>query len=307
MKSIFLTALLLLNLSGQLIAQSSAQPQVFLLNATDLKKLRTNGVADRALGPALARLKEDADKALSAGPFSVVHKTVVPPSGDKRDYMSQAPYFWANPTSPTGLPYIRRDGERNPEVNKLPDHQSMDRMVEAVSTLALAYYFLDNEKYAARATQLLRVWFLDTPTRMNPNLQFGQAIPGINTGRGIGLIETRGLTRVVDAVGLFATSKSFTKQDRRGLEDWFRAFLTWMQEHKYGRDEAAALNNHGTYYDLQAASFALFLGERKLAREILETSKVMNASRDRSKPMAHSLWSLHGRAGGATALVTLMV
>jgi hypothetical protein len=221
----------------------------------------------------MAKLESDAQQALTAGPFSVVSKDARPPSGDKHDYMSQAPYFWPDPSKPNGLPYIRRDGERNPEINKITDHQVMDRMVAAVESLALAYYFKGDEAYADKAARLLRAWFLDPATRMNPNLEYGQGIPGVNTGRGIGLIETRGLTRVVDAVGLLAGAKAWTEADQRGLQDWFARFLQWMRDSNNGRDEAAAKNNHGTYYDLQAASFALFQGKKDVAITILQAAR----------------------------------
>ena len=248
--------------------------RVFLLNAEHLNATRNRiRRGDREIQPALSKLKDEAQKALSAGPFSVTTKTVTPPSGDKRDYMSQAPYFWPDPKSANGLPYIRRDGERNPEIDKINNHRVLDEMRSAVETLALDFYLTGNQKSAAKATELLRVFFLNTTTRMNPNLEYGQGIPGINTGRGIGLIETRGLTRIVDSVGLLAGSEAWTSGDQRGMEDWFRKFLQWMLESKHGRDESAAKNNHGTYYDLQVVSFALFLNQTERAGSIVEAAK----------------------------------
>jgi len=249
-------------------------PRVFLLDARQLQATKQRiQSGDKTLDPAIGKLERDAQKALASGPFSVVTKDATPPSGDRHDYMSQAPYFWPDPKSANGLPYIRRDGERNPEINKITDHRSLDQIESSVETLALAYYFKGDEAYAAKAAQLLRAFFLDTATRMNPNLQYAQFIPGVNTGRGIGLIETRGLTQIVDAIGLLAGAKALTEADRRGLEDWYAKFLQWMLESKNGRDEAAAKNNHGTYYDLQVTSYALFLGKTDLARSILETAR----------------------------------
>jgi len=142
-------------------------------------------------------------------------------------------------------------------------------MVGTVETLALAWYFTGDETYAKKATELLRTWFLDTDTRMNPNFQFAQAVPGVNTGRGIGLIEMAGMTSLIDAVGLLAGSKSWTEADQRALQQLFTQFVQWMQESKNGRDEAAAKNNHGTYYDLELTMFALFIGKNEIATNVL--------------------------------------
>src|SRR2546422_3493554 len=269
--AILLLPLLWLNLSAQ---PAAVEPRVFLVNARKLVETKQSVLSgNRNFDAALAKLKSEAERALSGGSFSVVTKATTPPSGDKRDYMSQAPYFWPDPKQSNGLPYIRRDGERNPEINKISDHHTMDQMVSGVRALSLAYYFQGNEEYAAKAVQLLRAWFLDPATRMNPNLEYAQFIPGVNTGRGIGLIETRGLADVVDAIGLLAGSKSWTAADQRGLEDWYSKFLKWMIESKNGREENAAKNNHGTYFDVQTTSFALFLGKKDLAKQIVETAK----------------------------------
>jgi hypothetical protein len=249
----------------------ASPPRVFLLDGKFLESLRGRiRKGDKELAPALARLEKDAAEALQAGPFSVVNKKPTPPSGDKHDYMSQAPYFWPDPASTNGLPYIRRDGERNPELRRISDHREMDEMANNVETLALAYYFTGKDAYASRAAVLLRTWFFDAATRMNPNLQFAQAVPGVNSGRGTGLIESRSLTRVVDAVGLLAGSKAWSSADQKQLETWFTQFLNWMLESKHGQAEGAAKNNHGTYYDVQVVSYALFLGKTEVAARVIK-------------------------------------
>src|SRR5512132_1931007 len=159
--------------------------RVFLLDAKQLESTKRRiRAGDQSLVQAVVQLDRDAQKALTTGPFSVVTKDSVPPSGEKHDYLSQAPYFWPDSSKPNGLPYLRRDGERNPEINKISDHRSLDQMINAVETLSLAYYYKGNDAYAARAVQLLHAFFLDPATRMNPHLQFAQFIPGVNTGRG---------------------------------------------------------------------------------------------------------------------------
>lgn len=251
-------------------SEVSAAPRVFLLDGKNLQAIKERiDSGDKSLAPALSRLQRDAKKALNVGPFSVVDRFIAP-NGDKHDYVSQAPYFWPNPKTSNGLPYVRRDGERNPEIDKLPDHDNLHEMADAVETLSLAYYFNGDEKHAAKAAALLRTWFLAEATRMNPNLQYAQAIPGVTTGRGIGLIETRCLVEVVDSIGLLAGSKAWTAADQNGMTEWLDSFLQWMLTSDNGRDEAAQQNNHGTYYDLQVASLALFVGKIDVAADVLK-------------------------------------
>jgi Alginate lyase len=230
-------------------------------------------VATNASLPVAAELFANADRDLHLKPLSVMDKGITPPSGDKHDYMSQAPYWWPDPTKPDGKPYIRRDGERNPEINKLPDHDNLGRLTNAVETLGLAYRLSKKPDYAEHAALLTRVWFLDPTLRMNPHLKFGQGIPGINDGRGIGIIETRGLPDLLDGLTLIADSGAWTKADEAGLQRWMRDYLTWLTTSTHGLEEAKNGNNHETWYDVQVASLALYTGQRDLARKTLEGSR----------------------------------
>jgi hypothetical protein len=244
-------------------------PRVFIADAAELEHRRDTKTPDAELKGWLDQVKRDAEKALKWQVGFVTSKDGLPPSGDKHDYMSQAPYFWPNPKTPNGLPYIRKDGERNPEIRKFPDHELMDKMAATVEQLALGYYFTHDDRYAAKIREILRGWFVEPATRMNPNLQFAQAVPGQNDGRGTGILESRALTKVVDGIGLIEASASWTDKDQKSVEAWFKEYLDWMTTSKNGKAEAAAKNNHGTWYDIQVASFALFVGRNDLAKKVL--------------------------------------
>jgi len=270
--------ILLLVLSAGFVCTALAEDhalRVFSEPPGAVEKAKSRILAnDPAVLPAYQELLKRADKALTLKPLSVLDKPKTPDSGDKHDYMSQAPYFWPDPTRPDGRPYIRKDGQRNPEAgDENSDSPRMGRMAGSSETLALAYYFSGREEYAEHAAKLLRTWFLDPATRMNPNLNYAQAVPGVNTGRGTGMIESRSLIAAIDAVGLLAGSKVWTAEDQTGLVTWIRSFLDWAQSSKNGKDEAAAKNNHGSHYDAQLAHFALFTGQTELAKSIVEGAK----------------------------------
>jgi Alginate lyase len=222
--------------------------------------------------PAYKQLLKDANKALKFQPVSVMDKTATPPSGDKHDYMSIAPYWWPNPNKASGLPYIRKDGLINPEVKDYPDKENMPKLCESIYILSLAYYFSENEKYAEHAAELIKVWFLNEDTKMNPNLNFGQAIKGVTDGRAEGMIDTRHFIFVIDGVELLKVSPYWTDSNHEDLKKWFSSFIKWMNESPIAQDEFEAKNNHGVWFDAQQLSYALFIDDLKLAKKIIETS-----------------------------------
>lgn len=213
--------------------------------------------------------RAEADAALTAGPFSVADKATTPPSGDRRDYMSQGPYWWPNPETPNGLPYIRRDGEVNPE-SEDTDRPRLVAMTNAVDALSLGWFFTGEACYAEQAAELLRVFFLDEQRGMRPNLNFGQGIPGHCDGRGIGIIETWIFAEpLLDAILLLQDAPQWPAPVATGLREWFSDFLDWLLTSPHGHDEAREHNNHGTAYDLQVCALAMFTGRDELARETL--------------------------------------
>jgi hypothetical protein len=225
---------------------------------------------DAALAPALRKLVEDADALLARRSESVTYKRLAPPSGDKHDYLSMAPYWWPDPAKANGLPYRQRDGEFNPSAkNDDTDSVRMQLMCVGVEKLALAYYFTGQAKYAHKAAESIRTWFLDPATRMHPNLQYGQAIPGKVEGRGIGLIDTRNLWMAIDAVALIDDSGALSAADTSALKQWFRDFAGWMENSHLGQDEAAAANNHGMFYDMQLTGYLLFAGDAAKAKTVV--------------------------------------
>lgn len=268
--------LLLACIALSALSASEPTPNYFSAKPGALTNAKENLAAgDKTLARALRKLVRDADEALLKAPPSVMSKEKLPPSGDRHDYMSLAPYYWPNPDTKDGLPYIRHDGKVNPECRdpKANDSPAIKIMGDNVETLALAYYFTGNETYAEGAARIARVWFLDAETRMNPHLKYAQAILGVNDGRGTGILEAIHISVAADALGLLASSSAWPSDDQRAFKEWLRAYYDWLVNSEPGKDERNAKNNHGTFFDVQAVRIALVLGHDDSARRMLEEAK----------------------------------
>src|SRR5687767_1106958 len=240
--------------SGQPRAQVTPVPGL-RVEALALAKLRI-AARDPQIFPAYLKLIADANAALRAPLVFATQKTTLPPSNDKHDYFSLSPYWWPDPAKPDGLPYIRRDGETNPESKRDLDQPRVAAMGANVHALALAWYFSGKPQYAQRAAQQLRAWFLDPATRMNPHLRFAQLVRGNPAERGSGIIDTRWFIEAVDAASLLRGSPAWSAEDQRGMEQWCAAYAKWLRESPNGAHEQKARNNHGSWFAAQTAALA---------------------------------------------------
>ena len=249
--------------SAVLFIAFNVQSQTRIWNEEILKKEK------KSFSDATDKIFKEADRALSANLLTVMDKETIPPSGDKHDYISAGRYWWPDPKNPSG-PYIRKDGVVNREIDKF-DRGILGSMAKSITTLSLAYYLTSDEKYAAKAVQNLKLWFLNPSTKMNPNMNFGQTISGRNNGkgRGEGIIDTYSFVEMLDGVELLKNSKSFTPAVADGLKNWFTDYLNWMMTNEIGNEEYTAKNNHGTAFDVQATRYALFVGKEDVAKKYI--------------------------------------
>ena len=219
----------------------------------------------------VAALEKKADKYIFATAPSVVNKGKLPPSNDPRDFISISRYWWPDSTKADGLPYIRRDGYVNPEVNTVyQSHNKSNMMAYAVDCLTILYYLTSKEVYAEHAARYLRRWFLDPKEGMNPNLVYAQIIPGRHVLRGTGTLQGRAIFRAVCMSQLIEKSKTWTVGDKKELTDWASAMLYWLEKSTQGRKEHAAGNNHGVWYDVSHLLLLSYLDRKEDVQRIVK-------------------------------------
>jgi hypothetical protein len=228
-----------------------------LLMLTEKDAERIRGLVPKASGRVAERvgqLRALASKELGRGPWSVTTQRPVGYDIDAHDYFSDAPYFWPDPKNPNG-PYIRHDGRRNPN-RFVANHNDLGAMATCVFTMGAATWFLGDERYAQHGAEVLNSWFIDAKTRMNPHLEHGQAIKGINDGRGTGLIDTVSLIYCAQGILLMEKAGHMDAAMSSSLREWFAQFLNWMTTSAKGKAEGNSGNNHATWWTAQVAAYA---------------------------------------------------
>jgi len=229
-----------------------------------------NNNSNPSFAKTLHYLYEQENSLLSSPATSVMNKTQLPASGDRHDFLDLKPYCWPDSESPNGLPYICDDSRGiNPEFYAIPDYMNMQDMISHVKTLSLAYHFSGNESYGSKAANLIRVWFLNSDTKMNPNLQYTELIRGENSGTPHGIIAGKDFPELLESIGLIEKSASWNNHDEQGIKKWFSSYLDWLLNSTAGIKEGKSKNNHGTWYNVQVSGIAAFLNKKNVTKSIL--------------------------------------
>ena len=249
------------------------------------------------------RVLRAASRALSQAPVTLTSTVSTRSPGGPHDYYSEGDYWWPDPANPSG-PYIRRDGHSNP-ANFVAHRDALIHLSLAVPALVAAWRLTGEARFADHAVAHLRAWFIAEATRMNPHLNFAQAITGLNKGRGIGIIDTLHLVEVARAAHILrAASASFTSADQSAVTQWFRDYLHWLTTSANGVSEREEKNNHGSCWLLQCLEFAALTGDAAVIAMVRERFKTVilpqqispdgrqNLELARTKPYSYSLFNL---------------
>ncbi|EJL81094.1 alginate lyase family protein [Pantoea sp. GM01] len=258
-------------------ALSFANDPAFL-SLNDLQRVKQQLAEQQAAPPTLEawhQLQQQADRALKHANPSVTDKGMLPPSGSKQDYLSLSAYWWPDASKADGLPWQRRDGEVNPaSKNDQSDGVRLACFTADFQALVLAWYFSGDQRYADKALAMMRHWFITPSSRMHPNLNFAQGILGRSTGRHDGVLDGRYFaTRVVDALTLLRHAPGWQPSDEKAMQQWFSEYLHWLLHNPLAQKEAAAANNHGSWYCTQVAGIAWYLDDRETVKAMVELAR----------------------------------
>jgi Alginate lyase len=252
------------------------------------------------------RVLSAADSYLHRAPQTITAFRAARSAGGVHDFFSEGDYWWPDPAHPDG-PYIRRDGESNP-ANFVEHRRAMVRLSIEVPALTAAWLLTKDGRYAEQARRHLRAWFVEPETRMNPSLTYAQAIHGVTTGRGTGIIDTIHLVEVVRAVETLRRGGVMIDDEFGAIRRWFSDYTAWLTTSKNGVEERDARNNHGTCWVMQVAAFASLTGDtsqlemcRRRFKDVLVPQQIAADGSfpleiERTKPYGYSLFNLDAMA-----------
>lgn len=288
-------------------AAEVAPPSTFVISPAEYLAMRERVLQtpEPWMKPALDSLRTEAEKVMTKGPWSVTTKkdNQLPPSKDKHDFYSLSIYFWKKPDGT----WEWRDGQRNPDA-VTEDEAGLDALFGAVKVLSNAAWFLGDHKYGERAALLLRYWFTDSATGMNPNMNYAAGIPGQADGRGVGIHRFKDFAIILDDIGLLRAMGYWTDEDQAKMVKWVSEFSNWCNTTKLGLDEKKAPNNHSVFYGSMMLGCACYTGNQPLIEEYsksffqaqlinqIQPNGCLPEEMGRTRPVNYTLYCLMGFA-----------
>lgn len=235
-------------------------------------------------------------------PITVTDSFCLRSAGTKNDFYSEGDYWWPNPKDHKA-PYERRDGLSNLD-NFKAHRKAIIQLNHIAGSLTSAYIITKDKKYLEQLVPHLEAWFVNSETKMNPNLLYGQAISGKVTGRGIGIIDTVHLVEVALSIEVLEDANLLKLQSLKPVKQWFKDYLNWLTTHPFGIEERDNGNNHSVCWAAQVAAFARLVDDKKqleFCRNFFKTDLLPNQMANdgsfpkelsRTKPYGYSLFNL---------------
>ncbi|QIA65486.1 hypothetical protein GT360_18280 [Vibrio astriarenae] len=279
MKNIIATTLMVFSMSS-VADQIDLNSQLTYINIDKIVENREKIDNQHALyTTALKNKIELAEKALESEANPVTNKPRPGPSGSLNDYVSIGPYWWPDDTKADGLPWIRKDGQVNPLTRgDNTDQKRTKSFLTDLEHLNIAYLYTNDAKYMEKALELIDIWLVSPKTKMNPNLNYAQGVPGDSDGRPFGIIEFVQVSNIVTSMELLEESGIASPSFLEEVELWLTEYLAWLQTSELGQQESTRLNNHGTWYDVQVLGLMMYLGQLDQAKSYAEQVKFARIS-----------------------------
>ncbi len=237
--------------------------------------------------------------------YSVTYNISAYPFAKSNDYTSRSRYWWPNPKTRDGLPYILIDGKVNRYSEKVSDKPMIDGLANDVIHLGVAYFYTKDESYVKWAAKLLDCFFVNNDTKMNPNFNFSQVVPGQDDSGG-SIMESVVLINVIEGIQLMKSSPNFPQKLKTELNRWFLQYLNWLNSDPVGKKNARYTNNRGTYYTLLRCAIALYVDNVDLSRDIFKNEAfkrvdeqiskegIMSKEISRTLPLGYVKYNLSG-------------
>jgi hypothetical protein len=215
------------------------------------------------------------------GPWSVLNKTILAPTGNIHDYLSWAPYYWPNCSNVHNTTQLQpeqmwaqcnyeyRDGQFNPDRLLVNDTGHFQAMSDAVFYNTLAWVITGSTNYSSAAVSFLDTWFINPASAMTPNLQYAQMQRGPTgqIGTHTGLLDFKQMAKIASAIMILREGNNtyWTETLNTQMMNWTTNYLEWMTTSPIAYQEWVFPNNHGTFFYNQLSALQILVGDTTAA------------------------------------------